>query len=77
MPSFADLAAANPNLRQQFDDWCARQKKANASRTDYAAFRSYLLSIGAPDPGVRPVDDWPSHELDDDDDDPPFGTAWT
>jgi len=58
MPTFADLMADNPNLRQQYDDWRAARAQNGEDPTDYPAFRQHVLALGAPDPGEQEIDDF-------------------
>ncbi len=58
MATFADLSAANPNLRQQYDDWRQLRSQNGEDPTDYQAFRQHLIDLGAPDPGEQEIDDF-------------------
>ena len=58
MPIFADLAADNPNIRQQYDEWREARAANGEDPTDYAAFRAHLVALGAPDPGETEIDDF-------------------
>ena len=58
MPTFEDLSADNPNIRQQYDDWREQRSQRNEDPTDYQAFRQHLTAIGAPDPGEGEIDDF-------------------
>jgi hypothetical protein len=53
-----ELAAENPNIRQQFDAWRELRARAGQDPTDYAAFRRHLLALGAPDPGEAELSDF-------------------
>src|SRR5438067_12712796 len=57
MASFQDLAADNPNLRQQYDEWRAQRVQNGEDSTDYEAFRQHVSALGAPDPGEQEIDD--------------------
>ncbi len=58
MPNFQDLAADNPNIRQQYDEWRGLRSQNGEDSTDYEAFRQHLLGMGAPDPGEQEIDDF-------------------
>ena len=58
MPTFADLATDNPNLRQQYDEWREARAANSEDPLDWGAFRQHVTAIGAPDPGSRPPDDF-------------------
>jgi len=58
MPTFQDLVAENPNVREQYDEWRTLRSQNGEDPTDYAAFRQHLIGIGAPDPGEQEVDDF-------------------
>lgn len=58
MPTFADLATDNPNIRNQYDDWRSQRLQAGNEATDYQAFRQHLIASGAHDPGEREIDDF-------------------
>jgi hypothetical protein len=58
MPTFAELQADNPNLRQQYDEWRAARTQNGEDPTDYQAFRQHVIALGAPDPGEREIDDF-------------------
>jgi hypothetical protein len=58
MPTFADLAAENPNIRNQYDEWRTQRADAGEDATDYQAFRQNVIDIGAPDPGEQEIDDF-------------------
>ena len=55
--SMDEVAAENPNIRQQYEAWRELRTQAGQDPTDYAAFRRHLLALGAPDPGeAEPTD---------------------
>ena len=58
MATFADLSAANPNIRQQYDDWRQLRSQNGEDPTDYQAFRQHVINLGAPDPGEQEIDDF-------------------
>jgi hypothetical protein len=58
MPTFDELAADNPNIRQQYDEWREQRAAAGEDPTDYNAFRDHLMAIGAPDPGAEEIADF-------------------
>ena len=58
MATFADLSAANPNLRQQYDDWRQLRSQNGEDPTDYQASRQHVINLGAPDPGEQEIDDF-------------------
>jgi hypothetical protein len=58
MSTFQDLASENPNIRQQYDDWRGLRSQTGEDPTDYQAFGQHVLSMGAPDPGEREIDDF-------------------
>lgn len=58
MASFADLAAENPNLRQQYDEWRQLRSQNGEDPTDYQAFRRHVINLGAPEPGEQEIDDF-------------------
>jgi hypothetical protein len=58
MRTFADMERQNPSIRQQYDTWRTDVASRGVDATDWDAFRSHLTSIGAPDPGSRPPDDF-------------------
>ena len=58
MATFEDLAADNPNIRQQYDEWRDLRTQRGEDPTDYEAFRQHVLALGAPDPGEREIEDF-------------------
>jgi len=52
MATFADMAADNPNLRAQYDEWREARSANGEDPVDWGAFRDHLLALGAPDPAV-------------------------
>jgi len=58
MPTFAELQADNPNLRQQYDDWRAARAQNGEDPTDYQTFRQHVIALDAPDPGEQELDDF-------------------
>ncbi|MDQ6673911.1 MAG: hypothetical protein M3069_24735 [Chloroflexota bacterium] len=58
MATFQDLAADNPNIRQQYDDWRGQRSQTGEDSTDYQAFRQHVIDMGAPDPGEQEIDDF-------------------
>lgn len=58
MPSFAEIEAANPNIREQYDTWRGLRAERGEDPTDYQAFRQHVMAIGGPDPGVDEVSDF-------------------
>jgi hypothetical protein len=58
MPTFDELAAANPDIRAQYDEWRAERGESGEDPTDYQAFRAHLLESGAPDPGEGEITDF-------------------
>jgi len=58
MATFQELAADNPNIRQQYDEWREQRSQNGEDSTDYQAFRQHLTSMGAPDPGEQEIADF-------------------
>ena len=58
MATFADLAADNPNIRAQYDEWRNARAANGEDAADYEAFRQHLIAIGAPDPGAAQISDF-------------------
>jgi hypothetical protein len=58
MATFQNLAADNPNIREQYDEWRGLRSQNGEDPTDWAAFRQHLMAIGAPDPGEQEPDDF-------------------
>jgi len=58
MATFDEMAADNPNIRSQYDDWREQRAANGEDPIDWGAFQQHLQSIGAPDPGGRPPDDF-------------------
>jgi hypothetical protein len=58
MATFQELAADNPNIRQQYDEWREQRSQNGEDSTDYQAFRQHLTAMGAPDPGEQEIDDF-------------------
>jgi hypothetical protein len=56
--TFQDLAAENPNIRQQYDEWRDLRNQAGEDSTDWGAFRQHVTAIGAPEPGEAAPDDF-------------------
>jgi hypothetical protein len=56
--TFEDLAAANPNIRQQADEWRDARATAGEDAAWWPDFRQHVVDLGAPDPGEEPPDDW-------------------
>lgn len=58
MATFEDLAADNPNIRGQYDEWRQLRSERGEDPTDWKAFREHVTAIGAPDPGGDEPDDF-------------------
>jgi hypothetical protein len=58
MSTFAELLEQNPNIRSQYDDWRTQRTEKGQDPTDWDEFRQFVKYIGAPDPGMRPPDDF-------------------
>jgi hypothetical protein len=58
MATFQDLAAENPNIRQQYDEWRDLRTQRGEDPSDWSAFRQHVIAIGAPDPGEQEPDDF-------------------
>jgi len=58
MARFQELAADNPNIRAQYDEWRGLRTQNGEDSTDYQAFRKHLIGVGAPDPGEQEIDDF-------------------
>src|SRR5262245_13190519 len=58
MATFDEMAADNPNIRSQYDDWRDQRAANGEDPVDWGAFQQHLQAIGAPDPGGRPPDDF-------------------
>ena len=58
MSTFEELAQANPDIRQQADEWRESRAAAGEDAAWWPDFRQHLLNLGAPDPGEEPPDDW-------------------
>ena len=58
MATFEELAADNPNIRQQYDEWREQRSQRGEDAADYQAFRKHVMDIGAPDPGEQEIDDF-------------------
>ena len=58
VPTFQDLAAENPNIRQQYDEWRDQRSQQGEHPSDYQAFRQHVTALGAPDPGEQEIDDF-------------------
>ncbi len=58
MATFEALAADNPNIRQQYDEWRDLRSQRGEDPTDWSAFREHVMAIGAPDPGTTEPDDF-------------------
>jgi hypothetical protein len=56
MATFADMAADNPNIRSQYDEWREARTASGEDPLDWEAFRQHVQAIGAPDPGGPPDD---------------------
>jgi hypothetical protein len=63
LATFQDLAADNPNIRDQYDEWRAARTQNGEDATDYEAFRQHVLALGAPDPGEQEIDDFVGDEF--------------
>jgi hypothetical protein len=55
MATFQDLAAENPNIRQQYDEWREQRAQNGEDPTDYQVFRQHVIALGAPDPGDQEI----------------------
>src|SRR5687768_9632802 len=53
----ADVERANPNVRQQNDEWRKQRAERGQDPNDAEAFRQHQQAIGAPDPGSGGVKD--------------------
>lgn len=58
MATLHELAADNPNIQQQYEEWCALRAERGEDPSDYQAFRQHLIAIGAPDPGEEEFEDF-------------------
>jgi hypothetical protein len=58
MATFSDLEQQNPNIRQQYDEWRELRAQSGEESTDWDAFRQHVTTLGAPDPGSRPPEDF-------------------
>jgi len=58
MATFQDLAADNPSVRDQYDEWREQRAQNGEDATDYEAFREHVINLGAPDPGEAEIDDF-------------------
>jgi hypothetical protein len=56
--TFQDLAADNPNIREQYDEWRDLRTQRGEDSTDWAAFREHVTAIGAADPGTDEPEDF-------------------
>jgi hypothetical protein len=56
--TFQELAAENPNIRQQYDEWRDQRSQQGEDPSDYQAFRRHVTALGAPDPGEQEIDDF-------------------
>jgi hypothetical protein len=56
--TFDELAAENPNIRAQYDEWAAQRAQDGEDAADYDAFRQHVLALGAPDPGEEEIADF-------------------
>ena len=63
MATFQDLAADNPNIRQQYDEWREQRSANGEDGADYQAFRQHLIDVGAPDPGEQEIEDFVGEEF--------------
>jgi hypothetical protein len=57
MATFESLGQDNPNIRQQYDEWSTARSQNGEDPTDWEAFRTHVLALGAPDPGSESPDD--------------------
>jgi uncharacterized protein YjbJ (UPF0337 family) len=53
----ADVEQANPNVRQQNDEWKKQRVERGQDPNDAEAFRQHQQAIGAPDPGSGAIKD--------------------
>lgn len=53
----SDVEKANPNVRQQNDEWRKQRVERGQDPNDAEAFRQHQVAIGAPDPGAGPIRD--------------------
>jgi hypothetical protein len=58
MPTFAELAADDPDIRAQYDEWVAWGAQKGEDPTEYQAFRTHVMGMGAPDPGETEIADF-------------------
>jgi hypothetical protein len=47
-----ELEAAQPGIRQQIAEWQAARRRNGEDPNDFAACRTHLMALGAPDPGT-------------------------
>ena len=64
-----NLAANNPNIAQQLNEWQIGRTRANEDAYDWSAFRAHAQSLGAEDPGeTEPEElreyDWTKYKVD-------------
>jgi len=64
MSTFEELAAANPDIRQQADEWRQARAAAGENAAWWPDFRAHVMGLGAPDPGEEPPDDWVGPDYD-------------
>jgi len=55
---FSEMAKANPNIQQQFDEWRQQRGQNGEDGADWKAFREHVMAIGAPDPGEDAPEDF-------------------
>ncbi|MBV9132227.1 MAG: hypothetical protein JO020_07145 [Chloroflexi bacterium] len=58
MPTFDELAATNPDIRAEYDEWRDQRAASGEDPTDYQAFRAHVIELGAPDPGESEISDF-------------------
>jgi len=60
----ADLEQENPQIRQTLQEWQAARQSSGEDPTDWAAFRRYVRTTGAADPGPRaPQEFWQATQI--------------
>jgi hypothetical protein len=58
MPTLDDLQSSNGSFSEQMTAWRQQRYADGENPLDWTAFRRHLLTIGAPDPGETPPDEF-------------------
>ena len=63
MAHLNELERENPNIREQYQTWRQERADKGEDQDDWAAFRTHVMAIGAPDPGEEAFAEFREHRV--------------